>query len=284
MSPPRRSSCYLRRLLVLPNEGETELLYGEPPEASSIAAGEAGFSTASAFRTQQDPPGVRNRLLQGRSTNRHHSNSGAKQRGRSTEEEVCEILRDAVRSEPKKILPGRLFRGIGLEEDVGWGSQPAKPATFDHPRCTKVLSVMMRITIEPPSSAGFGAQRPASVWKTTITIFEIRFSLLGRGCRRDRLEDAFDIAIDEILGRRVLPLDRTAAAIAAKQRQVGRRARSATCKRWYWRCSQRGGRHTQHSPGILLVDPYGRDLCGAERYGHRLSSHLEAGAYMGNGS
>jgi hypothetical protein len=114
---------------------------------------------------------------------------------------------------------------------------------------------MMRITIEPPSSAGFGAQRPASVWKTTITIFEIRFSLLGRGCRRDRLEDAFDIAIVEILGRRVLPLDRTAAAIAAKQRQVGRRARSATCKRWYWRCSQRGGRHTQHSPGILLVDP-----------------------------
>jgi plasmid stability protein len=33
-----------------------------------------------------------------------HSNGGAKQRGRSTEEQVCEILRDAVRSEPKKIL------------------------------------------------------------------------------------------------------------------------------------------------------------------------------------
>jgi hypothetical protein len=81
---------------------------------------------------------------------------------------------------------------------------------------------MMRITIEPPSSAGFGAQRPASVWKTTITIFEIRFSLLGRGCRRDWLEDAFDIAIDEILGRRVLPLDRTAAAIAGASGRTGR--------------------------------------------------------------
>ena len=204
MSPPRRSSCYLRRLLVLPNEGETELLYGEPPEASSIAAGEAGFSTARAFRTQQDPPGVRNRLLQGRSTNRHHSNSGAKQRGRSTEEEVCEILRDAVRSEPKKILPGRLFRGIGLEEDVGWGSQPAKPATFDHPRCTKVLSVMMRITVEPAVERWVRCTAAGISLEDDHHNFEIRFSLLGRGCRRDRLEDAFDIAIDEILGRRVV--------------------------------------------------------------------------------
>jgi len=64
----------------------------------------------------------------------------ARQRGRSTEEEVREILRDAVRSERQKAEPlGKrlraLFSGIGLEEDIlEWRSQPAKPAKFDDPR------------------------------------------------------------------------------------------------------------------------------------------------------
>ena len=46
--------------------------------------------------------------------------------------------------------------------------------------------------------------------------------------RHSRLYDAFDRAIDEILGGRILPFDRTAAetaaTIAATQRQVGRPA------------------------------------------------------------
>jgi plasmid stability protein len=60
----------------------------------------------------------------------------ARQHGRSTEEEVREILRNAVRNEPQKIeplgkRPRALFGDIGLEEDIlEWRGQPAKPATF----------------------------------------------------------------------------------------------------------------------------------------------------------
>ena len=61
----------------------------------------------------------------------------ARQHGRSTEEEVREILRNAVRNEPQKKaepLGARLralFRDIGLEEDIlEWRGQLAEPATF----------------------------------------------------------------------------------------------------------------------------------------------------------
>lgn len=60
----------------------------------------------------------------------------ARQHGRSTEEEVREILREAVRSEPQKSKPlGKrlraLFSDIGLEEDIlEWRGQSAKPARF----------------------------------------------------------------------------------------------------------------------------------------------------------
>lgn len=58
----------------------------------------------------------------------------ARQHGRSTEEEVREILRSAVGGEAKLAEPlGRrlrtLFKGIGLEEDIPEvRSHPAKPA------------------------------------------------------------------------------------------------------------------------------------------------------------
>jgi plasmid stability protein len=58
----------------------------------------------------------------------------AREHGRSTEEEVREILREAVRSEPQKSKPlGKrlrtLFSDIGLEEDIlEWRGQPAKLA------------------------------------------------------------------------------------------------------------------------------------------------------------
>ena len=58
----------------------------------------------------------------------------ARRHGRSTEEEVREILRNAVRGEEKAVLPlgrqiRRLFRGIGLDQDiVELRGYPAKPA------------------------------------------------------------------------------------------------------------------------------------------------------------
>jgi toxin FitB len=132
---------------------------------------------------------------------------------------------------------------------------------------TNVLSAMMGIAVEPAVEQWFDAQPPESVWTTTITIFEIRFSmaLLTPGSRRDRLDEAFDRAIDEILGGRLLPFDRTAAeaaaAIAARQRQIGRpveirdvqiagiaAARKATL-------ATRNTRHFE-GLGIILVDPW----------------------------
>jgi toxin FitB len=132
---------------------------------------------------------------------------------------------------------------------------------------TNVLSAMMRVAGEPAVERWFDAQPPDSVWTTTITIFEIRFGLaiLAPSRRRDRLSNAFDRAIDDILGGRVLPFDRTAAetaaTIAARQRQIGRpveirdvqiagiaAARKATL----------ATRNTRHfaSLGITLVDPW----------------------------
>ena len=126
---------------------------------------------------------------------------------------------------------------------------------------------MMLVTVEPAVERWFDAQPPESVWTTTITIFEICFglALLTPGRRRDQLQNAFDVAMDEILGGRVLPFDRTAAeaaaAIAAQQRQVGRpveirdvqiagiaAARNATV----------ATRNTRHflDLGIELVDPW----------------------------
>ena len=93
---------------------------------------------------------------------------------------------------------------------------------------TNVLLAMMRVADEPAVERWLDAQPPESIWTTTITIFEIRFglALLAPSRRRDRLDDAFARAIDDILEGRVLPFDRsaaeTAAAIAARQRQIGR--------------------------------------------------------------
>jgi hypothetical protein len=132
---------------------------------------------------------------------------------------------------------------------------------------TNVLSAMMRVAAEPAVERWLDSQPQESVWTTTITIFEIHFglALLAPSRWRDRLYDAFNRAIDEVLGGRVLPFDRTAAAnaaaIAASQRQIGRSveirdvqiagiaaARKATL----------ATRNTRHFTdlGIILVDPW----------------------------
>jgi hypothetical protein len=132
---------------------------------------------------------------------------------------------------------------------------------------TNVLSAMMQVAVDPAVERWFDAQAAQSLWTTAITIFEIRFglALLPPGRRRDRLHEAFERAIEEILGGRVAPFDRraaeAAAAIAAGQRQIGRpseirdveiagiaAARKATL-------ATRNLRHFQNL-GIALIDPW----------------------------
>jgi antitoxin FitA len=63
----------------------------------------------------------------------------ARQHGRSTEEEVREILRNAVRGmdEPPTRLGSRIaarFESCGLEQDIAeLRGQPVRPAQFDEP-------------------------------------------------------------------------------------------------------------------------------------------------------
>ena len=63
--------------------------------------------------------------------------SRARRHGRSTEEEVREILRNAVRNEgsPRAPLGSRLaerFAGFGLDQDIPeLRDQPARPADFE---------------------------------------------------------------------------------------------------------------------------------------------------------
>ena len=131
---------------------------------------------------------------------------------------------------------------------------------------TNVLSAMMRAADEPAVERWFDAQPTESVWTTTVTVFEIRFglALLPAGRRRDRLDHAFLRAINDVLGGRVLPFDRSAAEVAAllaaSQRQIGRTveirdvqiagiaaARKATL-------ATRNTRHFEQL-GVTLIDP-----------------------------
>ena len=196
----------------------------------------------------------------------------ARLHGRSTEEEVREILRNAVWNETQKTEPlGKslraLFGEIGRRDSrVAWSAGNSGHILMILVD-TNVLSAMMRVAVEPSIERWVDAQPPESVWTTTVTIFELRFglALLAPGRRRDRLYDAFDRAIDEILCGRVLAFDRTAAeraaAIAARRRAIGRAveirdvqiagiaaARKATL-------AKRNIRHFE-SLGIILVDPW----------------------------
>jgi hypothetical protein len=132
---------------------------------------------------------------------------------------------------------------------------------------TNVLSAMMRVTGEPAVERWFDAQPPESVWTTTITIFEICFglTLLTPGRRRDRLCDAFDRAIDEVLDGRVLPFDRTAAetaaTIATKQRQIGQPVEIRDVQIASIALARKASlatRNTRHfrGLGIILIDPW----------------------------
>ena len=132
---------------------------------------------------------------------------------------------------------------------------------------TNVLSAMMRAADDTAVEHWFDAQATESVWTTTVTVLEIRFglALLAAGRRRERLDRAFLRAIDDVLGGRVLPFDRSAAEaaalIAANRRHIGRTieirdvqiagiaaARRATL-------ATRNTRHFEHL-GLALVDPW----------------------------
>ncbi len=90
---------------------------------------------------------------------------------------------------------------------------------------TNILSAVMREIPDPIIVEWLDLQARESIWTTAITVFEIRLglSILEKGKRRERLEQTFQLALEEILEGRVLPFDEASAMasadIAAKRRR-----------------------------------------------------------------
>ena len=82
---------------------------------------------------------------------------------------------------------------------------------------TNVLSALMRREPEPAVVAWLDGQPSASIWVTSITVFESRFglALLPPGRRRQALQASFESLLADDLEHRVLPFDGEAASQAA---------------------------------------------------------------------
>ncbi len=82
---------------------------------------------------------------------------------------------------------------------------------------TNVVSELMRRTPSPSVTGWLDRQPAASIWLTSITLFESRLglALLPQGRRRRLLEEAFELMLRDDLEHRVLPFDSEAAVQAA---------------------------------------------------------------------
>jgi predicted nucleic acid-binding protein len=82
---------------------------------------------------------------------------------------------------------------------------------------TNVLAALMRRTPDQPVITWLDRQPAESVWITTITLFEVRMglALLPAGRRRNALESAFSVVLEDHLENRVLDFDSAAALAAA---------------------------------------------------------------------
>ena len=82
---------------------------------------------------------------------------------------------------------------------------------------TNVLGALMRFVPDATVVTWLDRQPAASVWITSITLFETHFglALLPSGRRRQALESAFDHLLKDDLENRVLDFDSAAATAAA---------------------------------------------------------------------
>jgi toxin FitB len=93
---------------------------------------------------------------------------------------------------------------------------------------TNVLSALMLAEPDLVVVRWLDRLDPASVWTTSVTVFEIRYGLARRadGRKTRQLEEAFDALIREDLEGRVAPLDHAAAEaagiLAARRAAAGR--------------------------------------------------------------
>lgn len=126
---------------------------------------------------------------------------------------------------------------------------------------TNVLSALMGSEPDATVVEWLDRQPAESIWTTVVTVFEIRFglALLAAGRRRQRLERAFDRALEEDLEGRVLPFDQTAAteaaAIAARRRRAGRPVEIRDVQIAGIAAARRAAIATRHTPHFEGVGP-----------------------------
>lgn len=91
---------------------------------------------------------------------------------------------------------------------------------------TNILSAVMQEKSDRMIVAWLDRQAWESIWITAITVFEIRLglSLLTKGKRRVKLEEAFHQTLENLLEGRILPFDEDA-ALAAGELAAERRRR-----------------------------------------------------------
>ena len=132
---------------------------------------------------------------------------------------------------------------------------------------TNVLSAIMQDQPDPAVSRWLDRQARESVWTTSISVYELRYGIeiLASGRKRRGLEQIFQRLLDEVLDRRILPLDRDAAEtsgmIGAKQRQRGRPVEIRDVQIAGIVAARKASlatRNTRHFEGIglSLVDPW----------------------------
>src|ERR1700738_5488393 len=82
---------------------------------------------------------------------------------------------------------------------------------------TDVASGLTPPNRDPRLVSWLDACPPESMWLTAVAVYELRYGVeaLPEGRRRDELDRAINRALTDDFGGRVLPLDETAAAIAA---------------------------------------------------------------------
>jgi len=130
---------------------------------------------------------------------------------------------------------------------------------------TNVISALMGL--DPAVTRWLDTQPSASVWTTSVTVYETLFGIeiLATGRRRRGLEAVFEKLLSDVLVDRVVPFDRAAAEassiVAAKQRAAGRPMEIrdvqiagivSSCKATL---ATRNTRHF-HGIGLSLIDPW----------------------------
>ena len=132
---------------------------------------------------------------------------------------------------------------------------------------TNVISAMMQASPDERVVDWLNSQPSESIWTTSVSLFEILYGInsLAKGTRRQALQAAFELAMQQDLDGRVLDFDSAAAVesarISSKLRSCGQTVEMRDVQIAGIVSARQGTlatRNTKHfdSVGISLVNPW----------------------------